>query len=381
VHALDARHEFGLLAVANARVLEGLLTALTDAGVRPALVQPSLLALSRVLRHSGRDADAPQLIVNLAEGGLELGISYQGQLLLDYFPSGHGTEDDAAAVVAKHWNRLQRHCARICSQANTRGAAAALVGGLLFGSAEDVRRAEASFRRFGALKVEVFDPASLTALGEYSDPQPGSEHGVVLGNLLQDASSRKELVGPNFMERVIAQKNQRLLPLAARTLWPIAAVLLVGLALGGVNFYENARCAELAHRIEGLEPARARASHLEMELTRARFKMEHLQQIRQAIANPAWDKTLTMLAQCLPDNTWLSRLDVSHDQKVTLSGASYSDEGAFEFVRWLEQVPRMENVQLEGMQTRRFESGPATLFDVKLNFAALNRPAGGKDRP
>jgi Tfp pilus assembly protein PilN len=376
VSPLDARHEHGLMAVANERVLDGLLAAMLQAGFRPAVVQPSLLALGRLLGRSGLDTDAPKLIVNLAEGGLELGISFHGQLLLDYRPGGRGSEDEAAEIVAQHWSRIQRYGARVAQQLGAKDDATLVSGGYLFGSPEAVRAAQQGFRRWGKLDVAVFDPATIDPQWRFHSA-PGPEHAAALGNCLESTTA----VGPNFMDRAIARHHSRLLPLALRNGWPVAAVLLVSIALAGVNFFERSRCTEVTQRIESLEPMRAKASRLQMELQRAQTKMEHLKAIQAAIANPDWSGILATVAQCLPENVWLNRLEAAEAHRVRLSGASYDDEAAFELVRWLDQAPGLENVQLEGMQSQRLTSGPATTFDVKLNLASYAGGAARKEQP
>jgi Tfp pilus assembly protein PilN len=109
--------------------------------------------------------------------------------------------------------------------------------------------------------------------------------------------------------------------------------------------------------------------------------MEHLKAIQAAIANPDWSGILATVAQCLPENVWLNRLEAAEAHRVRLSGASYDDEAAFELVRWLDQAPGLENVQLEGMQSQRLTSGPATTFDVKLNLASYAGGAARKEQP
>jgi Tfp pilus assembly protein PilN len=376
---LDARHEHGLMAVANERLLDGLLAALLQAGFRPAVVQPSLLALSRLLGRAGLDANSPKLIVNLAEGGLELGISYRGQLLLDYRPGGRGGDDEAAEIVAQHWSRIQRYGARAAQQLSAKGDATLVSGGFLFGSPEAVKAAQHGFHRWGKLDMSAFDATSIDPLWDFRSP-PGPEHAAALGNCLDLVASSSAL-GPNFMDRVIARQRRGLAPLALCAGWPVAAVLLVTIGLGGFNFFEKSQCAELTRRIEELEPLRAKASRLQTESERAQTKMEHLAIIRHGIANPAWSEILANIAQCLPDSVWLNRLEVEDSRKLRLSGASYDGEAAFELVRWLDQAPGLDNVQLEGMQSQRLANGPATTFDVNLNLATFAGSAPRKEQP
>jgi Tfp pilus assembly protein PilN len=140
-------------------------------------------------------------------------------------------------------------------------------------------------------------------------------------------------------------------------------------------------CAELAVKFETLEPLGVRVARLQTELQRGEVKIAHLRQIRRSIANPRWETILANLAHCLPDNLWLNRIEVGERSKIRLSGVSYSEEATFELVRWLDQAPELENVQLEGMQSQRLPSGPATSFDVKLNLASRNGGAKEKESP
>jgi Tfp pilus assembly protein PilN len=369
VSALDARHEHALLCVANQRVLDGLLAALEQAGFRPAVVQPSLLVLSRVLGLAGRDAESPQLIVNLAEGGVELGISFRGQLLLDYRPGG-GSERDVADLVAQHWSRIQRYTVRCCQQAGAHGSAALVTGGFLFGSPEAVREAQNNFQRLGSVPVEVFDPVAIDPQWDWRSSPPGPEHAAALGSCLDAVGSPAQIFGPNFMVHAAARRRERLLPLALRAGWPVAAMLLLSLLVGGVDLWKKMQCAELSAKIEELEPLGVRVTRLQTDLHRAKIKMEHLQRIRQEIANPRWQDLLASLAHSLPETLWLSRLEVGERSRITLSGVSYNEEAAFELVRWLDRAPDWENVQLEGMQSQRLPSGPAMTFDVKFNLAS-----------
>jgi Tfp pilus assembly protein PilN len=380
VSALDARHEHALLCVANQRVLDGLLVALEQAGLRPVVVQPSLLVLSRVLGKAGRDADSPQLIVNLAEGGVELGISFRGQLLLDYRPGG-GSEHDVADLVAQHWSRILRYGARCGQQAGAAGSAAQVTGGYLFGAPEAVHTAQDKFRRLGSVRVDVFDPSSLDPTWDWGLAPPGPEHAAALGCCLDAGGSAASTSGPNFMEHAAARRRERLLPMVLRTGWPVAAMVLLSLLFGAAGLWEKMCCAELSVKIEKLEPLGVRVARLQTELQRGEVKIAHLRQIRRSIANPRWETILANLAHCLPDNLWLNRIEVGERSKIRLSGVSYSEEATFELVRWLDQAPELENVQLEGMQSQRLPSGPATSFDVKLNLASRNGGAKEKESP
>jgi Tfp pilus assembly protein PilN len=374
ISALDARHEHGLLAVANQKVLDGLFATLVQAGLRPARIEPSLLAICRVLGHTGADAEAPQLIINLAEGGLDLGISYRGQLLLDYRPVAKDNNQDVAAIVTQHWSRLERYCARYWAQTNHQKKGARLLRLHLFGPDDAVRAAKQSFPPEGEIKVEAFDPATLESSWRYTGEGPRPQQTAALGACLAASESSRSSLGPNLLERILAEQHENLLPVVARIGWPIAAVVLLGLILGGLNIQQQRSCAELARQIEALEPARSKAWQLEVTCVQAQEQIDHLQRIRQGIANRPWDAILLNVAQCLPEGVWLNRLNVKATENLGIAGMCYDDERAFEVVRWLEKTPQLQDVQIEGMQPQRLPSGPATSFTIHADFAQAAPP-------
>ena len=112
VDELDARHQHALLTVANQRTLDALLEIGDAVGLQIETIEPSLVALSRAqarLRDGCRDAC---LVIQLDDGGAELGICHGGRLLLDYRPGGHTDAANVADVLAQHLTRVQRYLDR-----------------------------------------------------------------------------------------------------------------------------------------------------------------------------------------------------------------------------------------------------------------------------
>ena len=62
-------------------------------------------------------------------------------------------------------------------------------------------------------------------------------------------------------------------------------------------------------------------------------------------------------------------MTVGQDGEVKLVGGSYSEDGVFEFVRWLSAVPELANVAIDGTQPGRFAGGTGTQFDVHGDIA------------
>jgi Tfp pilus assembly protein PilN len=201
------------------------------------------------------------------------------------------------------------------------------------------------------------------------------DQAAALGGCLASAPGReaeRPLAAPNLAERILSQRKAPLVPLLARALWPLAAVAAGTLLLLGLNLVHGAKCSRLASRIAALEPERQKADQLRSELVRATVQIEHLDEIRGGVVNPAWDQVLLTIAQCLPEGAWLNRLHSDSHRRLAISGNCLDDEDAYEFVRWLDEAPGMTDVQLESMQPQRLPIGPATAFDVKVSLADIS---------
>jgi hypothetical protein len=369
VETLDARHQLGLLAVTNTKLLDAVLQAAARAGLQIEQAEPSLVVLSRLLGCCGGDAAAPQLVVNLADDALELGISYRGQLLLDYRPGGQKLPDEVASLLARHWHRLNRYCQRYCGETAGPHAAGNLQRVYLCGPAEAVVRARESFRRCEQLAVETIEMSQLDIPCTLDKRENLCELAPALGAALASGLPG-DRTGPDFLLRHVAAQREALWPVLARACWPLAAAAVAAALMWGLNYGVRSGCADLAARIEAHQPQRDKAWQLQAEIARNRVKALRLRQLQQKLQGPPWDQVVLMLAQCLPDGVWLRQLEVEQNQ-LKISGSSYSDDGVYEFVRWLHTVPGVEMVQLESMQRQQLPSGPGTLFDVKLSVFGL----------
>lgn len=367
VQPLDARHDHGLLAVASRKTVEIVLAAAAAAGLEALSIEPTMVALSRILGHRGFDAEAPQLIANLTADGLELGISFGGRLFLDYRPAGQ--DRDAAMLVSGHLSRLRRYSQRCCAQLGRPLGEEALTHVYLTGKAESVAAACEAFRQEGKLIPEPLDPASLEPSWQPKVEISESEICPALGSCLADISEDGSRQVPNFLEQMRAERRDPLLPALVRSCWPVAAALLLAAVLTVLNLVEQMRFQAVAQAIEALKPAYEQVSHYRREMAACEARVRRLRMLQNEIAAPPWDEVVSAIAGCLPESVWLNRLEASAPGRVVFSGTTYGDEGTYESVRWLSTVPGFVAVQLEGMQPQNLPAGPASRFDVKFEIA------------
>ena len=361
---IDARHQHALLTVTNKKVLDTILAAAREAGLLVTLVEPVLMALSRCLKRLGRDADRPVMVVNLSPESFELGISYQGQLLLDYRPGGKTSQQGVADIVQRHLARLDRYCQRYF-----RFASGSLQEIYLCGGAADVERAKQGFTAEKGLHVESLPLGNLEELWQLDATDTSTSFGAPLGTQLSLQNISTEIAGPNFMERIRAETRAPILPGLIRAAWPIAAAVLLSVGLMGVGMHQQMSVAALSAEVKALEPSSDKISQMRMQQIAADKKVLHLTAIQKKLTRPAWHELVAALGHCMPDDVWLEAITVQGDGKMQLTGTAYGEGGIYEFIRYLQQYPALGQVALEQTQPATLSTGPATKFDLNCDLA------------
>ncbi len=371
IHELDARHQHALMAVTSSKTLDAVLKVGAAAGLEVDLVEPSLVSLCRLSGYQGLDADEPVLMIGLGGGGVELGISYRGQLLLDYRPGGRSAQEDVVDIVLRHLARLRRYCDRYYRHARGR-----LTRVVLCGATEAVEKAVASFRQQDELTVEVFDPAApirqldgrqwrFTAAG------PGAAACcAALGTCVRSTAADPSSAGPNFMAEIRSGSSRPLGAELCRTFWPVAAAMLMAVGLLAATWYEQVHCSRLAVNIEQLDSSAAELWTLRRRTAEIETKSAHLQALADAVSG-AWRETmLSTVARCMPEEIWLDRITIDSQGKVTLTGNSYLEATIYQFVDYLKRSPGWSYVALEGTWPASTRSGRTTKFDIQCEFDA-----------
>jgi len=361
---LDARHQHAMLTVTSQRTIDRLLQIAADVGIQIESIEPSLIALSRMqanLRDGCQDAC---LLIQLDEGVAELGICHRGRLLLDYRPGGNTGPENIEDVVRQHLFRLQRYLNRYHSYITT-----PLQHVYLSGDPRAVEVARQKFVRLGELKIHVLDPADLDVTWEHTGEAPGTEAAAVLGTALTLNPNIELLPGPNLIEGALAELRTPLRPVLVRSLAPLAAVLLVAVTLFALHLFSLRQISMLRAELVVLDPIVTRATELRLQLLASEAKLAQLTKMELKLAHPDWQRMLTRVSQCMPEDVWLDRLVVREGHFATFGGASFTDHGVYDFVNNLKSVPDVAEIALEGTGVSQNETGPTTTFELKATLA------------
>ena len=364
VQQLDARHQHAMLTVANQKTVSLMVDIAAEVGIKIEVIEPSLVGLSRAQARLTDGCQDACLIVQLDESGAELGICYEGRLLLEYRPGGQASAENIAELTSQHLKRLQRHLGRHHSYLKT-----SLSHVYLAGEPEMV---DLALRRFASHKefdAHVFDPSQLDAEWKHAADSPGPEYAAALGAALSFYAADTEHATPNLIERLLASTRMPLKPFLLRSVIPMAAVVLLAMTLLILWARERVATSALHAELDRLEPATTRSTELRLTLIRAEAKLTQLQELKQRLPKRELKSLLTHIAQSMPDDVWLDRFTYRDGRTASLAGASYTDSGVYDFVSYLKQVPEISQIDLEGTGVGQTPTGPATSFDLELSLA------------
>jgi hypothetical protein len=363
---LDARHQHALLAVANQHTLDHLMQIADAVGLQIESIEPSLIALSRAqaqLRDSHKEA---ALLIQLDEGGAELGICHGGRLLLDYRPGGRTNAENVPSLVSQHLSRLQRYIERYHSYLD-----APLRHVYLAGDPDAVALASKKFRTLPNFQVHILQPADIDMQWQHAAEVPGTDLAATLGTAMALYSDSTEKQGPNLIENALAQLRDPLRPILIRSFLPIAAVLLVATGLFVLRLQQWSGISSVRAELDELEPICTRATELRLKLSAAESKLTQLKALEKQLPQPGWQQIFGHVTESMPDDVWLDRLTFHDGKSASLTGASYTDGGVYDFVGYLKQVPDISEIALEGTGVGQSTTGPTTNFTLQLTLANL----------
>jgi len=316
--------------------------------------------------------DAPQepcLLIHLDQSAVELGVCHKGSLLLDYRPGGRTDPKELVELVRTHLSRLQRHVGR-----QLREPPPQLKRVYLCGEQDTVEQAYPVFANSDQFEVERIDPAKIRATWKFAEVMKDSTSVPALGALLSTYLPSSERDVPNFMQHIIASTREPLQPIVVRSLLPFAAVLLVALGLWSANLSTQDKIDAIQMQLDEHVVIQARDRELRLSEEAALAKLIQLKALAAKIEPLSVAEVVTRIGTCMPNDVWLSRLEVSDMRSIKLNGISYHEDGYLDFINWLDQAPGFEDVALRSTRPGRSAAGTAVNFNVELNLGDWDGP-------
>jgi len=365
---IDVKQRQAWVTVTNKRTLNNLVQAVRDAGLRVGLIEHAMVAMCRAVGRMGRDTGAPVVIVEVNNRGVDLGISYRGQLLLDYRPGGVDSKGKLAEIVHRHLQRIQRYCDR-----QFRFAQGQIAQVFICGASDELDPILRQFSDTQDLTAEVLDPKRICPEWDY-DESAASDLGffsaigsalVDPGQLDQDAEERGL---PNLMDYYLNAQRTPLLPTLVKSVWPIAATLLLALGIYGAAEMKGREAVGVEQQKQQFDGQLGQLRTMKLESDAADSRIGWLSHINERRSNPAWHELITLVGHSMPEGVWLNSLRVQDDGILEITGPSHSVDLVFEFVNYLKKVPVLADVTLESQTASQTRRGPIIVFNVKCRY-------------
>jgi hypothetical protein len=327
------------------------------------LVEPALVSVCRLLGTIGEDADGPVLIIDSSDNGVKLGISYHGQLLLDYRPAGGSTVDEVDEILLRNLARLKRYCDHYYRHVEGQ-----LERAFLCGSSESAASVISLMRQQEQLTVQVLDPTTVDSRWEFVETAPSSLYCAALGTCLRSAVPDQSTAGPNLIEQLHAEALRPLFAESCRTFWSLGVAAMLALVLFGTACYERSKCHQLKQNLQVTQALAAELHELRREMAEAETKAAHLRTIAQETAITPWDEVLAIVARCMPEGVWLEKIAADSLGKVALTGNSFRETTIYQFGGYLESSPGWSYVTVEGTWPASTRLGRMTKFDIQCKL-------------
>lgn len=370
IRALDMKNSQAWLTVMNRGTLDNLVQALEEAGLFPELIEHSMVAVCRAVGRMGGDKEAPAIIIEPNDRGVDLGISYRGQLLFDYRPGGVGRKENVAQIVELHLERIQRYCARFFRFAQGQIRQVYLVG-----NPDDVELVRSQFQRSTRLSAEVLNPSAACAEWSFADPLVANPDYVApLGTSLvaaEDLILSPDARGfPDLMDVYRTSSRRPVWPLVKKHLWPVAAAGLLAMVVYGGALVEHARASGVENEVAAIEADSGSAATMRLEMENLVTRVKYLRILDEELATPPVHELLAQIVKAKPAEVYLDSIRVSQDTLIIVDGKAESKDAVFEFEAKLKSVPLLKSPRIESTRNERLPTAEnATGFTIKAKFA------------
>lgn len=334
------------------------------------MIEPALSALTRAVTRLPDVPADPYLLINFTESATEIAIVHEGRLLLDYRPGGAAKPEDLPALLDSHLNRLNRHVARYL-----RTSVPGIKHAFLCGEETAMQTASKALGSRSPLEIRLVRPADVQATWELTKDAAQVATAPVLGGLLASYLSSDDVDAPNLMQHILEGRQEPLRPRLIRSGIPLAATVLMAIALAWLNSTKRQDLAGMQSELDGLATASARATELRLQLTGAQAKLHQLETLAGKLPAGLSAAAIRQLGACMPSDVWLSQLSITDRKQALVQGSSYLEAGVYDFVRWLELAPGFAEVALRRTSTASSASGPATSFELELSLSDFNDQA------
>ncbi len=352
--------------VVNLRSLQIIYDAICSAEANVAWIEPSLVSVARLLGMAS-SSDEPILIADGSGVHWDLGIAYQGQLLLDYRPAGASDEAALSAALDGHISRLRRFCHR------HRGITSSELNKLsIYGEHEKLSRTMAVLGDRNQIEVSVLNVPDLDQVYRIDTRFHSSKYVPVVAAIVPLLTNVSIDQIPDMLGRFRRTPDRPWPIQVAIAMLPVVAAFLFLMVAYGLVTKERRR-EQMIHASRAQMESQMQQTQLRLvELTGKKELLAQLERVASQAADPRWDLLMTRVAQCLPDTVRLNEIRVDIDGIVRIDGATIDETLVYEVVDQFRRLPDISQVALQGTMPESQSEG--IRFIVRLTTSSTNQP-------
>ncbi|HBE72086.1 MAG TPA: hypothetical protein DDW52_28445 [Planctomycetaceae bacterium] len=370
---IDAKRKRAWLTVAHGEVVNSIATAVESAGLRLAGIEHSLVTLCWAVGEQGFDANEPVLVLRQQTGRPAIAVSYQGELILDYRPSRltleqlPSDESPIVHILSQHIKCLRRYLAPQVPRTAGQLTKVYCVGGDVAFEASREELAE-----YGLELVELSLDAQFQDVDDVTERERSES--------LPAACIAREAFDSERQATNLADSLKQHARISAKTLtqtfWPLAAtiLLLIGAQVWSMNV--SAQITEVAAKLDATFPLRTEFERVRRDLAKLENDRRDFDGLLTATPPKQFNHLVKFAGRALPEGAWLRSIRAQSDSSVHLSGASFSEDGIYEYLAALRASKLFTHVTLEGTSSTRLRSGPAVEFEITTVADKQVRDAG-----
>ncbi|WP_145419259.1 PilN domain-containing protein [Planctomycetes bacterium K23_9] len=359
---IDAKRKRVWVTVAVRVVVDAIAEAIRSAGMRLAHMEHTMLVLCQILHDYEKDTTEPVLLIVDELGRMDLGISYAGQLLLDYRPAMPDRSVAEGAIVQRHIKCLRRY---IWSQMPDIDASLSNI--FVTGTESERAALYKSLDDQQELHRHHFPLQELCAgfeiEGEVSeDPGVMAAIGLARSSAESIAGTRNNLVSTLVANYRIPWKS------VFRSTWPIAASIVLALVLALSANHHRKVATQIEHQIDHLSSTDTEVRRMRFLIDQHRHRNAQVESIERNIHDPRWAHVLWETGALLPHGAWLDSVHINHSGETHIVGASFTSEAIYDYIDQLKATGVYDSVVLDATSLSRVGNGPAYRFEISAQI-------------
>ncbi|TWT79227.1 hypothetical protein CA13_06250 [Planctomycetes bacterium CA13] len=358
---VDDETDYAITSVVNQSLIGLVYGTFRAHDVELAYVEPSLVSISRLIGQSKACSEHPVLIADGTGLTWDVGIVFDGRLILDYRPAAAASETEFHAALDGHISRLHRFCNRYLGIK-----AGQLDKMLICGSEARVNQTIALFQQSGAIKSEALRVPRLDSLYEIDEDRRHSHSVPAVASVLPLMLDIQADQVPDLLTAVRREPDQPLWMQSLRVGWPAIAALVLCLFGFGILTRQRSHVTEMKSG-EGQVQATVTATQSRMHrLAGQRERINYLHSIAWHCQESDWGGRLKQITQSLPDTARLNEFRVEDGRSIRIDGSVFEERLVYDILAQLEQLPGVAEVALHN--TTPDTNSDTTRFVIRLTM-------------